>query len=91
MVIARIIAQMMPAKGFPRYIAIDAREPEANAMTPMMIAACVTGLVLILKANFMPPSDSNLSEKKKYLRKRAEKAPVQKEGIQGQCRRRKLR
>ncbi len=44
----------------------------------MMIVACVTGLVLISKANFMPPSNGKYQEKKKNLRKRAEKAPGQK-------------
>ncbi len=35
-------------------------------------------MVLISKANFMPLSNGNVSKKKKNLRKRAEKAPVQK-------------
>jgi hypothetical protein len=39
-----------------------------------MIAACVTGLVLISKANFMPSSDGEDHKKKKNLRKRAENA-----------------
>ncbi len=38
-------------------------------MTLMMIAACVIGLVLILKANFMPPSNNNLSKIKEELEK----------------------
>jgi hypothetical protein len=50
-----------------------------------MIAACVTGSVLITKANFLPLSDGEDQKKKKNLRKRAEKAPGQEEGIQGQC------
>jgi hypothetical protein len=48
-------------------------------------------LVLISRANFMPLSDGEYQEKQKNLRKRAEKAPGRKEGIQGQCRRQKLR
>jgi hypothetical protein len=51
----------------------------------MMIAAYVTGLVLISKANFMPSSNGEDQKKKKNLRKRAEKAPGQEEGIQEQC------
>jgi hypothetical protein len=43
------------------------REPEVNAIMPMIIAAWVTDLVLILKANFMPPSNSNISEKEEVL------------------------
>jgi hypothetical protein len=33
----------------------------------MMIAAGVTSLLLILKANFMPPSNGNLSKNKEEL------------------------
>ncbi len=82
---AWMIVQTMPAEAEPRMIAIDASEMEENATTGMMIAACVTGLVLISKANFMPSSDSEDQKKKKNLRKRAEKAPGREEGIQGQC------
>ncbi len=53
MITAKTIAQRILAK-VPRKIAIVAREPEESAMTLMTMAACVTGLVMILKANFMP-------------------------------------
>jgi hypothetical protein len=43
-------------------------------MTPMMIAAWVTGSVLISKANFIPLSNSNLSENKESL---------EEEGVEG--------
>ncbi len=43
------------------------------------------------EGKFHASSDGDGKEKQKNLRKRAEKAPVLKEGIQGQCRRRKLR
>ncbi len=36
-------------------------------MMPMIIAACVTCLVLILKVNFMPLSDGDVSEKEEEL------------------------
>ncbi len=50
-----VIVQAIPTEGVPREIAIIAREPEENATMPMMmIAACVTGSVLISKAIFMP-------------------------------------
>ncbi len=54
MMTASAIAQTIPAEGVPREIMIVAREPEESATTPMMITACITGLVLISKAMFMP-------------------------------------
>ncbi len=38
-------------------IAIVARELEEKATTATMMAACVTGSIMILKANFMPGAD----------------------------------
>jgi hypothetical protein len=54
-------------QGVPKVDAINAREPKANVTMPMMIAACVTGSVLILKANFMPPSNGDISEKEEVF------------------------
>ncbi len=42
-------------------------EIPTSVTTPMMIAAWVTGSVLISKANFMPPSDRDLSKNKEEL------------------------
>jgi hypothetical protein len=78
---ASTIAQAIPAEGVPREIGIVAREPEENAMTLMMIAACVTGSVLILKAIFMPRATVMGGKKGENLRKRAAKAPVREGGI----------
>jgi hypothetical protein len=47
------MAQVMLARGESMYIVIVVREPEAKATTPMVMVACVTGSVLILKANFI--------------------------------------
>jgi hypothetical protein len=88
---ACLIVQTMPVEGVPREIAIVVREQEENATTPMMIAACVTGSVLILKTIFMPQAMAMGEEKGKNLRKGAAKVPTQEGGIQGQCRRQKLR
>jgi hypothetical protein len=57
----------------------------------MTMVAYITGLVLILKANFMPQATVMGRTKGENLRKRVERLPVQKEGIQGQCQWRKLR
>ena len=46
-----------------------ASEPEEKAITGMMMAACVTGLVFILKANFMPGA-SGEGGKEKWARGR---------------------
>ncbi len=56
----------------------------------MMITACVTGLVLIFKAIFMPQASAKGGAKRENLRKGVAKAPAQEEGIQGQCRLQKL-
>jgi hypothetical protein len=72
--IARTIEQTMPVKRLPRLIVINAREPVANATMPMMIAAWVTSSVLISKANFMPPSDRDLSKNEEKL---------EEEGVEG--------
>jgi hypothetical protein len=66
---ASAIAQAIPAKGVPREIAIVAREPEEKATSLMMILACVTGSVLILKAIFMPQATAMGGEKGKNLRR----------------------
>jgi hypothetical protein len=81
---ASTIAQAIPAEGVPREIVIIAREPDKNITTPIMIAACVTGLVLILKAMFMPRALVMGRKKGKNLMKGVAKVPVQKGGIQGQ-------
>jgi hypothetical protein len=52
-IITKTTAQMMPAIGESTQIAIVAREPEAKAMTPMMMVDCVMGSVLISKTNFI--------------------------------------
>jgi hypothetical protein len=66
---ASMITQTIIAEGVPREIAIVAREPEGIAMVPMMIADCVTGLVLILKAIFMPRTMARGEKKGENLRK----------------------
>jgi hypothetical protein len=83
------IAHAIPADGAPRETAIVTREPEENATTLMMIAACVMGSVLILKAIFMPAAAMG-GNKGKNLRKGAAKAPAREGGILGQCQRQKL-
>ncbi len=45
--------QMMLTGGLWASMAIVAREPEEKVMTAMMMEACVTGSVFILKANFI--------------------------------------
>ncbi len=44
---ASAIVHAIQAEGVPREIAIVAREPEESVTALMMIAACITGLVLI--------------------------------------------
>ena len=46
-----------------------ASEPEEKAITATMMAACVTGSVFILKANFMPGA-SDKGGKEKWARGR---------------------
>jgi hypothetical protein len=52
--IASAIKLTILAVVVPSEIVIIGRELEEIAMMPMMIMACVTGLVLIPKAIFMP-------------------------------------
>jgi hypothetical protein len=85
MMTASTIAQTIQAERVTREIAIIAREPEENAMTPRMITACIMGLVLILEAIFMPQAMAMGRKKGENLRKGAAKAPAQEGEIQGQC------
>jgi hypothetical protein len=50
---AKTTAQKALTKGLCEQITIDARELEEKAMMAAMMVAWVTGLVLILKANFI--------------------------------------
>ncbi len=74
MIITRTTAQVMPAIRLSMKIMIVARDPEENAMTPMMIAACTTGLVLISKAIFMPRAAPMGGEERRELQEGGRKS-----------------